>query len=98
MDAISGRAWYVVDAGLCFEHAQGYIEGQRIAGTTAVTVGGHDGHRHVGERREGLPQAANAFRAEAVVVAYQYLHRGVYGGVEAREAATILEALSAEVA
>ena len=74
VDAISRRPRHIVDAGLGFKHAQRHVEGQRIAGATAVTIRRHDGDRHVGERGEGLPQAANTFCTETVVVADQYLH------------------------
>ena len=70
MNTVGRCAGDEVDAGLGFEYPQGDIEGQRIARATAIAVRRHD--RYLGERCEGLPQAADAFRAEAVVVADQY--------------------------
>ncbi len=80
MDAVGRGAGDVVDAGLGLEDAQGHIQRERIARATAIAIRGHHGDRHVGERGESLPQASNAFRTEAVVVAYQYLHSGGCGG------------------
>ena len=100
MDTISRGTRDVIDARLCFEDPQGDIQRQRIAGTTAISLRGHDGEGHSIERSQRVAQASNAFRTETVVVADQNLHRWAQGTVQlrSREGATILEALSAEVA
>src|SRR5882757_3810016 len=74
MDAISRGPGNIVHTGLRLEDAQRHVERERVARTAAIAVGGYYGHRHIGERGEGVSQTADAFCAEAVIVADQYLH------------------------
>ncbi len=99
VDAIRGCAGDVIDARFGLEHAQWYVEGERITRATSVAIRRHDRNGHVGKGGESVSEAADAFCAEAVVVTDKYLHGGVWSGcVRANEAATILEPISAEVA
>ena len=61
-----------VDAWLSFEHPQRHVQGQGIARAAAIAIRGD--HRDFGEPQQGLAQAPQALRSEAVVVADQDLH------------------------
>jgi hypothetical protein len=69
MHAIGGCAGDEIDAGLSFEYAERHVQGQRIARPAAVAIRGH--HRDFGKGEKGLPEAPDALRTEAVVVADQ---------------------------
>jgi hypothetical protein len=67
--AIGRRTGDVVDARLGLEYPQGYVQRQRITRAATITIRGHD--RNLGEGQQGLPEAADALRTEAVIVADQ---------------------------
>jgi hypothetical protein len=68
MNAVGGRTRDVVHARLCFEYTQRHVEGEGVARATAIAVWSYDSHGHVCKGGKCLPQAADALRAEAVVV------------------------------
>src|SRR5260370_41925364 len=85
MNAVCRCPWHIVDTRFRLENAQGNIERERVARAAAIAVGRHYGHRYIGERGEGVAQAADAFCAEAVIVTDQDLHGWVIGALEGKD-------------
>ena len=61
-----------------FLYAQGQIQSQRIAGTTAVAVGRDDRHRT--QVLQGLGQGTYAIGPVAIIIADENFHAGQYSG------------------
>src|SRR5512139_1352594 len=72
MDAVRGRAVHEVPALAVLGHAQGYVEGERVAGSAAIALGSD--HGDLGKRLQRVDEALQALGAIAIVVADQDSH------------------------